>query len=880
MATQQEDIFDVSSDILDVDALKNISVNAKEEEILNLKSNLKALSDEKADIKLPYPDVGPFDTGSDYDEMVNLQYQKRCNQPLWDKIEEVNRYLDVDSLYNGHLSCINGREYYFVDSFLSSKLLKNDNILISVNDATYNEIFKKWKFPKKGEEIRFSRNIDIRNKQVDDVTIIYDDSNAVFSSISDLFLRNTLIKNKSNNYIQNIIQTIQEKQNEIRTYDGNSSIVVQGCAGSGKTMVLLHRFKYLKYNNFVNDDNYALLVPNENFKEFIKTTASEFGIYEENVYTYAEYYRYILSDKNNVKSKKKGKSKKWEEANELNFPEEYLSFVYSEDFIKECYSYLSEFSCKIINSAIDFCDEKLSALISDEKKQIIETIDKIKDEFIKKINLLLFKIPFMEERFPIKKYSDLEEVIGFIEKKHDEIIKDINRKTYLLRNEKLPEALVELVEETDFELVGIRSEIVDEENKYNKATIFTKIPHKLKLNSLKVKYETKRKEVIDNLYKKRQNENEKKIAELNFIDGKLSVEEFGNLVKEIKNEYEISKKQISDCDIKIDQYDKQFSEKYKDGIKALQQLIGISSEAEVCYSESVRLLKQCGYLPFYTSLALRTVKIFQSYECNTEIKISEIVESAIKSNIDMYQLLFGEIFGRAKNIIRQKFNVKICESYKHYWLLQLYFSYLLNGISSAKEYLFIDEAQDLSPLEIDLLSKLNMLNHRTICNLFGDVNQVISNYGVKNWEQFLFIDKYFVLDENFRNTNQIIEYCKENINFSMKPVGVSMNPVREFCCVDEVLAINIQDMIFIVKDEYAAGDLSRLLEQKGVLDYKVFAVKEIKGLEFKQIIVFDDDMTANEKYISYTRALIQLYVVKNSPWSGKKRVRKIIQDDD
>ena len=74
--------------------------------------------------------------------------------------------------------------------------------------------------------------------------------------------------------------------------------------------------------------------------------------------------------------------------------------------------------------------------------------------------------------------------------------------------------------------------------------------------------------------------------------------------------------------------------------------------------------------------------------------------------------------------------------------------------------------------------------------------------------------------------------------------------------------------------------IGELIKQKNILDYKVFAVKEVKGLEFKQVIVLDGDMTVNEKYIAYTRALIQLYVVKNLPWSGEKRIHKIIQTDE
>lgn len=206
---------------------------------------------------------------------------------------------------------------------------------------------------------------------------------------------------------------------------------------------------------------------------------------------------------------------------------------------------------------------------------------------------------------------------------------------------------------------------------------------------------------------------------------------------------------------------------------------------------------------------------------------------------------------------------------------------MLGGpIVETKKYLFIDEAQDLSPSEINLLQKVTSIQSQSICNLFGDVNQVISNYGVKDWNQFNFIDARFELDENFRNTNQIIDYCTEKIHLPMKPVGVSMNPVKEFSSINDMLSDNISEKVFIVKDEYDSQDLIQFLNEKGVSDYQVFAVKEVKGLEFKQVIVFDEDMSRNEKYISYTRALIQLYVVKHSPWAGKQHIRNIIQGDD
>lgn len=871
MKKRSEELVDVSSNILDIDALQSINVNAKEEEVANFAANIKSLTKERDDIVLPYPDVGLYDTGSDYDEIEELQYKKRCNEYYWDKIDEIDRYLDTESLYSGHLSCTNGGEYYFVDGYLSSRLLKNNNVLVSVNDEKYNEKFKKWKFPKKGDGIRFSRNIDIQHKTVKDVSIIYDDSNAIFSSISDLFLRNVLIKNKSDGFIQSIIQTIQEKQNEIRIFDGNKSIIVQGCAGSGKTMVLLHRFKYLKYNGIVNGSNYALLVPGDNFKHFIKNTANEFGLYDENVYTYTEYFRYLL----NIRDKK------WTEANELNFTDNFLATVYSEDFVRDNYSRLTEFSCKIINEVIDFCDEKLSNLIAEEKADILERIETIQKETVTKISSLFDKIPVSIDRVDVKDYTDLSTAVEKIAEFYYGKENEIKQKTFELQNSVISESLIEMTEETNYELVSIRGEISDETAKYEKASAFTKVAHKLKLNSLKAKYDAKKKDIIDGLFVEHKKETEKKIADLRIIDGKINIANLGEIVRIIEKEYAFAKKQIQDLEMQTSNYDKNFSNKYAEGINELQGLIKISSEAPTCYAESVKALMQCKNLVQYTTCAAKTAKIFDNYKCKSKTNKSEIVEFIIQHDSDIYKTLIDEAFKTIKSNIKEKFDITLCRRYKHYWFLQLYIGYLLNGLGERpRKYLFIDEAQDLSPAEILLLRKVNAAKNGSICDLFGDIKQVISNYGVKDWKEIDFADKYFELDENFRNTNQIIDYCATKLRFSMEPVGISLDEVKEFATFDEMLKADIVDKVFVVKDEYAVKDLEVLLANNGLKDYKVFAVKEVKGLEFKQIIVFDEDMTENERYIAYTRALMKLYVVTSSPWKGKDRIRDIIQEDE
>ena len=600
----QEVISDVSSGVLDVDALKGISENARDEEISNLKANIESLTNEKNAIKIPYPDVGLYDTGSDYDEIADLQYKKTSNKYYWDKIDELDKYLDSDSLYSGHLSCTNGGEYFFVDAFLSSKLLKNDNVFVSVNDAAYNEIFKKWKFPKKGDGIRFSRNIDIRDKNIADVTIIYDDGNAVFSSISDLFLRNVVIKNKSNNYIQSIIQTIQEKQNEIRTYDGKASIIVQGCAGSGKTMVLLHRFKYLKYNKIVNGDNYALLVPSINFKQFVGSTANEFGLYEENIHTYAEYYKQLLNNR----------EKGFKEENELNFPDDFLSTVYSENFIGKCYSRLIDFVTDLTNQIVDICDDKLSKLIEKEKAQITDMADSVKQEAIQKIALLLNELPTFAD-LKLSDYSELPNIINIVKKYYDDKVAEINSRTIELSNATVSENDIEQVLSSSTELTGIQNEIEIESDKYNKASIFTKVAHKLKLNALKTKYEDKKRSLVDSLISEFQRKNSQEIASLNAISDTLTIERLKTIIIDIENEYAAANKKITNNNLQISQYDKHFSKKYESGIRSLQELINISTNADEVYSGSIKELICCKELLQHVTHAVKTAKTFTDYKC-------------------------------------------------------------------------------------------------------------------------------------------------------------------------------------------------------------------------------------------------------------------------
>lgn len=76
------------------------------------------------------------------------------------------------------------------------------------------------------------------------------------------------------------------------------------------------------------------------------------------------------------------------------------------------------------------------------------------------------------------------------------------------------------------------------------------------------------------------------------------------------------------------------------------------------------------------------------------------------------------------------------------------------------------------------------------------------------------------------------------------------------------------NVTFIGKDTTAAEDLWETIDiYQDAMNgrYEVYTIREVKGLEFKEVVVFERGMTVNEKYIAYTRALNRLIVVADLP---------------
>lgn len=101
-------------------------------------------------------------------------------------------------------------------------------------------------------------------------------------NIDDEILQQALSEN-GDNRLKSIVTTIQKEQNSIIRDLKHRIMVVQGCAGSGKTSVALHRIAYLLYHNreSLSAAQVLVLSPNSIFGDYISRILPELG--EENI---------------------------------------------------------------------------------------------------------------------------------------------------------------------------------------------------------------------------------------------------------------------------------------------------------------------------------------------------------------------------------------------------------------------------------------------------------------------------------------------------------------------------------------------------------------------------------------------------------------------
>ena len=226
----------------------------------------------------------------------------------------------------------------------------------------------------------------------------------------------------------------------------------------------------------------------------------------------------------------------------------------------------------------------------------------------------------------------------------------------------------------------------------------------------------------------------------------------------------------------------------------------------------------------------------------------------------------------------------VATAFSPYLYLQILFCfYGAVDKSLADKLVTIDEAQELSYREIKLIKDVN--GDEVVLNLYGDTSQHIEGTkGIDNWDDLDIICDFSLdeINENYRNAQQITEYCNTHFDMHMNPInpeGKGVKIIEDMIDLYEIIEQIDGSGLYaiIVKDNDTRQNLKKVLTGRiGSFNdvskthsinnskWNILMVIEAKGLEFKEVIAFDNNMSNNEKYITYTRALDKLVIFSKS----------------
>ena len=587
--------------------------------------------------------------------------------------------------------------------------------------------------------------------------------------IFDPYLKEILRTRKEQAGISDIIETIQEKQYEIITKPERESFVLQGCAGSGKTMILLHRLSFLMYNNeTLRPRDVLVITPSNSFNAFIDELSQVLELEKVQTTTIDDYFLRLLHGAGIDVAEKIDPRQKT--------PQGYLDYVYSDKFYKDTETKLSKIYEGVHGMfAGEECAPFMQSCAENCATQL-ETFAKIRNASVRVRRAVLGEIKEKEEGglYYTKPFRELMNCVTAAE---------------------------------EFLSVGVKSEKLKNHGEFYKrmlsfyrsssfiSSMHARVTEGAVQDLLHLK-ETVEKEIAD-------------LRRYKIYRGGVEVETYAERIQrrgELIREIDAAVADVKDI-----------AERFESFCELFETLRG--------NNYFVRIGK-CG------------------------------------SQIELARLFYKEIVRKVKNKFGMGKGLVRCDAY----VLCLILTLLGKPLEPRFGMVFVDEGQDISASEYKLL---RAINEDAVFNVYGDLAQNITPYrGIADWQQAC-EGPVYRLDQNYRNTNQIVEYVAEKLRVDMRAIGFDGPPVQR---------IGIRGVSGFFRDKkglkaviVSEANIAKyrrksynILGESGKLSKKrvnLMTVYESKGLEFTCVAVADEDMAPHEKYIAYTRALKELALI-------------------
>lgn len=689
------------------------------------------------------------------------------SEPYFARMDLIDDREGYNSYYIGKKGDIN-LEIVDWRAPLARKYYQKSQIVFSINEYNYKLILRRALRTKNGKFLDFKNEYLSLKDYLSKEEIAGRDEEIIF----DPYLKEILKTRKEQSEISDIIETIQEKQYEIITKPERESFVLQGCAGSGKTMIMLHRLSFLMYNNEnLKPRDVLVITPSDSFNAFIDELSQVLELEKVKTKTIDEYFLQLLKNEGVDISEKIDFSAKP--------PLKYVEYIYSEKFFTDVEKKLSK-----------IYDGIIGMFLSGECKEII---GKATDDFRLQIELFA-KIKNASVRVR-------RAVLGEIKEKAE---------GGLYYTKPFRELMNEVVAAEEFFFSDLKSEKIA-----NYSAFYKRL--------------------------------------LSFYRASVFIEKtYERIISAAKEDLlrlkEVVEKEISDLRrYKIYRGNEEI-ETYADRISRRGELLNEIESVLGCVEEiGSRFYGFCELFDI-----LRGNDYFVRIgKCGT--------------NIELARLFYKDIVRRVKNKFGMGKGLYRCDAY----VLCLILVALGEKLGPRFGLVFIDEGQDISANEYFLLRKINP---DASLNIYGDLEQNVTRCrGIDAWEK---ISQYqvYTLNQNYRNTNQIVEYVSRNLNIDMQPIGFDGPPVSKisprgisafFRDKKGLKAVIVSEKDF---EKYCRKTYNVLGERGRISKNRInlMTVYESKGLEFTCVAVADRYMSPQEKYIAYTRALKELAVIEET----------------
>ncbi len=175
----------------------------------------------------------------------------------------------------------------------------------------------------------FRRKFDIRGGKL--IACFCDYSEEKGGIVYDKFLAHMLEVKRADKRLTDIIPTIQANQNAIITRPADENCVVTGCAGCGKTMILLQRLEYLGFNRKLDLDKAVIVAPSARYTEHIRPVVDDLMIGAARRLTMSELYRELILSLRGIKQTERKKLADLKPAGDEGISDDAAIALYGDD---------------------------------------------------------------------------------------------------------------------------------------------------------------------------------------------------------------------------------------------------------------------------------------------------------------------------------------------------------------------------------------------------------------------------------------------------------------------------------------------------------------------------------------------------------------------